>query len=229
MVEAPRLCQIPGGSFAMGSTTGRPDEGPVHHVTLPSFLLAESPVTRAQYASFLEDAGGDPPRYWTDPAFLEPDQPVVGVTWFEAVAFSNWLGARLGCDYRLPSEAEWEHAARGGREEAELAVQPPEVPVGPLTCPWRVKQGRANPYGLFDIGTIVHEWCLDWYAPGYYAVSPAHAPAGPEEGERRSSRGGSWRHHVRFSPPWARSSLPPGLRYADYGFRLAADHGPAGP
>jgi formylglycine-generating enzyme required for sulfatase activity len=70
------------------------------------------------------------------------------------------------------------------------------------------------------MGTIVHEWCLDWYHAGYYAESPEREPRGPEEGERRSSRGGSWRHHVRWSPPSARSSLPPGFRYADYGFRV---------
>jgi formylglycine-generating enzyme required for sulfatase activity len=76
-----------------------------------------------------------------------------------------------------------------------------------------------------DAGTIVHEWCLDWYAPGYYAASPPADPRGPDEGERRASRGGSWRHHVRWSPPSARSSLPPEFRYADYGFRLACTPG----
>jgi formylglycine-generating enzyme required for sulfatase activity len=70
------------------------------------------------------------------------------------------------------------------------------------------------------MGTIVHEWCLDWYRRDYYAVSPECDPRGPDEGERRASRGGSWRHRVRWSPPAARSSLPPAFRYADYGFRM---------
>ncbi len=81
-------------------------------------------------------------------------------------------------------------------------------------------QGTPNGFGLLDPGTVVHEWCLDWYAPSYYAASPTHAPRGPEEGARRASRGGSWRHKVRWSPPSARSSLPPEFHYVDYGFRV---------
>jgi formylglycine-generating enzyme required for sulfatase activity len=68
----------------------------------------------------------------------------------------------------------------------------------------------------------VHEWCSDWYDPGYYAVSPAEDPHGPDHGKRRSSRGGAWRHHIKFSRCAARSSIPPEFRYADYGFRVAA-------
>jgi formylglycine-generating enzyme required for sulfatase activity len=83
-----------------------------------------------------------------------------------------------------------------------------------------VGRGTPNGYGMLDPGTVVHEWCLDWYDAHYYASSPSLDPRGPENGERRSSRGGSWRHHVRWSPPAARSSLPPTFRYADYGFRV---------
>jgi sulfatase modifying factor 1 len=88
-----------------------------------------------------------------------------------------------------------------------------------------VGQGTPNGYGLLDPGTIVHEWCLDWYSAHYYAVSPPRDPRGPDAGERRSSQGGSWRHHVRWSPPAARSSLPPAFRYADYGFRVVLEIG----
>ena len=70
------------------------------------------------------------------------------------------------------------------------------------------------------MGTIVHEWCLDWYGADYYREAPRFDPRGPAEGSRRASRGGSWRHRVRWSPPSARSSLPPSYRYADYGFRV---------
>ncbi len=69
----------------------------------------------------------------------------------------------------------------------------------------------------------VHEWCSDWYAPDYYAVSPERNPRGPETGERRASRGGSWRHHIKMSRCAARSSIPPEFQYADYGFRVACD------
>jgi sulfatase modifying factor 1 len=218
------LVSVPAGLLLMGSASGRPDEQPVHAVALRAFRIGRTPVTRGQYEPFLRTHGEEPP-WWRDPAFRDRDQPVVGVTWFEAVAFAGWLGS----GWRLPTEAEWEWAARGGLEGAPTgwgdAVPEREVPEGPLAAPWRAGLGTPNGYGLLDMGTIVHEWCLDWYAPGYYAESPAADPRGPDEGERRSSRGGSWRHHVRWSPPAARSSLPPAFRYADYGFRVVCTPG----
>ena len=86
-------------------------------------------------------------------------------------------------------------------------VPPGEIPEGALAGPWEVGRGTPNGYGLYDVGTIVHEWCLDW--------DPA-----PREPRRRASRGGSWRHEVRWSAPAARTSLPPNYRYSDYGFRV---------
>jgi formylglycine-generating enzyme required for sulfatase activity len=168
--------------------------------------------------------GATAPRWWHETAFAAPDQPVVGLTWFEASAYARWLGEVAGGSWRLPTEAEWERAARGGLDGAATAwgsaLPAGEVPEGPLVAPWPVGRGRPNGYGLLDMGTIVHEWCLDWYDAGYYASSPEVAPGGPDAGERRSSRGGSWRHHVRWCSPSARSSLPPEFRYADYGFRV---------
>jgi formylglycine-generating enzyme required for sulfatase activity len=79
----------------------------------------------------------------------------------------------------------------------------------------------ANPFGLFDLSGVCHEWCADWHADDYYAASPARNPGGPAHGTRRVSRGGAWRHAVPWSPVAHRSSLPPHLRYADYGVRLA--------
>jgi formylglycine-generating enzyme required for sulfatase activity len=213
----------------MGSAGGRPDERPAHVVQVASFHLGRTPVTRAQYAPFLGAGAASAPPWWSDPAFADPDQPVVGVTWFEARAYAAWLGTTLGGHWRLPTEAEWERAARGGLEDAPTAwgaeLPRGEVPAGPLAAPWAAGRGRPNGYGLLDAGTVVHEWCLDWYGAGYYEVSPAADPRGPDEGERRSSRGGSWRHHVRWSPPAARSSLPPEFRYADYGFRVLREAG----
>jgi formylglycine-generating enzyme len=215
---------VPGGAFRMGAEAGRPDERPPHVVRVRAFALGRTPVTRAQYEPFLRTGAATAPPWWSHPDFQHPEQPVVGVTWFEAVAFTAWLGATAGGEWRLPTEAEWERAMRGGLDVAPTAwgtdIPEGELPVGALTAPWRVGQGRPNGYGVFDPGTIVHEWCADWYHAGYYALSPERNPRGPEEGERRSSRGGSWRHHVRWSPPSARSSLPPEFRYADYGFRV---------
>ena len=84
-------------------------------------------------------------------------------------------------------------------------------------------EGPANGYGLFNMGDNVHEWCLDWYGENYYPVSPEINPLGPENGTRRVSRGGSWRHQIKASRAAHRSSLPPSYRYTDYGFRLVKE------
>lgn len=208
----------------MGSEGGRPDERPMHRVEVRPFRLGRAPVSRREYARFLAAGTAGAPPWWSDPAFSDPDQPIVGVTWFDTRAYAAWLSETVGGTWRLPTEAEWERAARGGLEAAPTAwgaaLPPGEVPDGPIAGPWHVGRGTPNGYGLMDMGTIVHEWCLDWYAHDYYAASPLVDPRGPEEGSRRASRGGSWRHRVRWSTPSARSSLPPGFRYADYGFRV---------
>ena len=227
-MRLPRVIPIPGGRFAMGSDAGRPDESPVHEVEVASFALGLTPVTNAEYAPCVEAGRVPPPPWWQDPTYAAPDQPVVGVSWHEARDYAAWLCEGAGGVWRLPTEAEWERAARGGLEGAPTpwgATLPEgEIPEGPLAGPWTVARGRPNGFGLFDIGSVVHEWCLDWYDPGYYAESAIASPAGPEEGVRRSSRGGSWRHRVRWSPPSARSSLPPDFHYADYGFRVLRQH-----
>jgi sulfatase modifying factor 1 len=173
------------------------------------FALGVTPVTRAQYGPFVTLGLAPAPPWWDDPRFNALDQPVVGVTWYEAVAYASWLGA----GFRLPAEDEWELAMRGGLQDAPTAwgdaLPAGEIPEGPLAGPWPVGRGTPNGYGLYDPGTVVHEWCLDDVAPD--------ARGGPP---RKASRGGSWRHHVRWSPPSARSSLLPHLRYADYGFRV---------
>ncbi|HEY7923320.1 MAG TPA: SUMF1/EgtB/PvdO family nonheme iron enzyme [Vicinamibacteria bacterium] len=176
---------------------------------LPGFHLGRTPVTNAEYAAFVASGRAPEPPWWRDPGFDAEDQPVVGVTWFEAADFAAWLTELTRERWRLPTEAEWEHAACGGLvgpATAWGAVLPEgEIPEGPLAGPWLAGRGRPNGFGLLDMGTIVHEWCLDWFDAAQ---------------SRRASRGGSWRHHVRWSPPHARSSLPPEYRYADYGFRV---------
>jgi formylglycine-generating enzyme required for sulfatase activity len=223
---------VPGGCFLMGSDDGRPDERPVRSVEVTPFLMGRTPVTNAQYAPFLGTGRVTSPPWWSHAAFSGPEQPVVGVTWDDAVAYARWLGLAQGGRWRLPSEAEWERAVRGGLSSAPTAwghtLPPGEVPEGPLEGPWLVGQGTPNGFGLLDPGTIVHEWCRDVYhADPCRSAELAPLPLSPASAERRalrrSSRGGSWRHRVRWSPPAARSSLPPGLRYADYGFRVVRE------
>jgi sulfatase modifying factor 1 len=187
-----------------------------------AFCLGVTPITNLEYAAFIVAAAACEPPWWSNPAYSAPAQPAVGVTWFEAVAFCDWLSEEWGGRWRLPFAAEWEWAARGGLVDAPTAwgerIPPGEVPTGKLDGPWRVGRGTANGYGLLDMGTIVHEWCLDLDEPSG-GNAPRPRAGTPTEG-RRVSCGGSWRHHVRWSPPAARSSLPPSYRYADYGFRV---------
>jgi formylglycine-generating enzyme required for sulfatase activity len=217
---------IPAGVFLMGSRDGQDDEQPVHSVYVDGFDMSVCPVTRAEYARFLEQTAHDTPRDWTDPALAGDDRPVVGVSWDDAVAFCRWTSERRGRLHRLPTDAEWEKAARGGLDDARYPwgdAPPAEVMAGislPLPGPPPAGSGPANGFGLTGLSGVVHEWCLDWHADDYYAVSPERAPAGPAHGTRRASRGGAWRHQVPWSPVAHRSSLPPALRYSDYGFRV---------
>ena len=217
---------IPEGPFVMGDDAHLPDERPAHRVWLSAFRLALLPVTNREYASFLAAAAHEPPRFWQDERFNAPGQPAVGVSWLDAVAYCEWLSQITAQRCRLPTEAEREKAARGGLEGA---VYPwgddPGADGGRFEqdAPRPAGLWAPNGYGLFDIGYNVHEWCSDWYDPDYYARSPERDPQGPPQGERRSSRGGAWRHQIKISRCSARSSLDPSFRYNDYGFRVALD------
>jgi formylglycine-generating enzyme required for sulfatase activity len=229
---------LPGGEFMMGHDGFRPDERPAHKVLLAPFRAAVSPVTNAEYARFMNATGAEPPRFFADPILNPVEQPVVGVSWHEAQAYCAWLSAardgavfRLPTEaFRLPTEAEREYAARGGRAGLEWPwgnVDPGEY--APLTFvaeasgPHVPREVCANDFGLLCMAENVHEWCSDVYARDFYASSPREAPAGPAAGTRRASRGGSWRHSIKFTRVSARSSLSPTYRYNDYGFRLYMD------
>ena len=225
----PALIQIPAGWFWMGSDAGQDNERPVHRVWVDAFEMGARQVTNAEYAAFLLAGESAHPPLWFDENFSDPQQPVVAVSWYEASTYCEWLSARFGRRYRLPTEAEWERAARGGIEGQLFPWgdgPPEEVPdYGQRwkTGPELVGRYAANPYGLYNMGDNVHEWCSDWFAADYYAYSPERNPCGPKHGERRASRGGSWRHHIKVTRCAARSSITPQMQYADYGFRVACD------
>jgi formylglycine-generating enzyme required for sulfatase activity len=222
------MCRIPEGWFQMGFDAGRDDEKPAHRVWVDAFELASFQTTNQEYACFLQDTRHAPPPLWDDPSFCNPAQPVVAVSWFDAVAYCDWLSRALGKKFRLPTEAEWERAARGGKEDETFPwgnCAPEALP--DYATRWKsgpepVGQYAPNAYGLYNLGDNVHEWCADWYDAAYYAVSPERNPQGPFSGSRRASRGGSWRHHIKVTRTAARSSIPPEFKYADYGFRVAA-------
>jgi len=214
---------IPAGEFLMGQADGRDEERPVHRVQVAPFRLSRYQVTNAEYDSFRRATGRPMAPFQAKPEFAKPEQPVVGVSWFQAVAYCEWAGGRL------PTEAEWEFAARGGLPQYlyPWGNHPPQE--RPNYCgrwkqaPEPVGTAAPNLFGLYDMCENVHEWCTDWYDPKYYAVSPVESPQGPPAGTRRASRGGAWRHHIKIARCAARSSIPPEFCYADYGFRMACD------
>jgi formylglycine-generating enzyme len=228
---APAMVEIPAGWFWMGSDTGQDVERPVHRVWVDSFALGENQVTVAEYAHFLAAMHRSPTPTWNDPHFNHPAQPVTAISWFDGMAYCQWLSALSGLQYRLPTEAEWERAARGGVEGKLFpwGDEPPQSRARYCELwtdgPEPVRHSEPNAYGFYEMCENVHEWCQDWFQADYYACSPDRNPQGPATGERKSSRGGSWRHHIKIARCSARSSIPPQFQYADYGFRLARDLG----
>ncbi len=227
-VPFPEVLIVPAGSFLMGCRSGQENERPVRRVWLDGFGLGRFPVTNRQYSLFAEQSGGIPPPFGSEPMFSHAEQPVVGITWDQAAMYCEWLSERAGRNYRLPTEAEWERAARGGLEAAlyPWGDDPPWEKgfsgADPRSGgPARVGANRPNGFGFFDMSEGVHEWCSDYYDYNYYSYGPERNPQGATSGKRRSSRGGSWRHRIKFSRCAARSSLPPNFKYADYGFRVA--------
>lgn len=186
------LVEVPAG-WLEGADGGR--------VWVAAFAIGRYPVSNADYAPYLDAVGSTPPPWWTHPHFRDPEQPVVGVSWHEALAFCRWRTAQDHRAYTLPTEAQWEHAARGGERtrfpwgDAHPGTARPDRPP-------RVTEGKPNGRGLYALSGVCHEWCLDG------------------DDARRASRGGAWRHQDPWTPIAGRSSLPPGLRYSDYGFRV---------
>ena len=219
------LVEIPAGWFWMGWEHGHPGERPRHRVWVDDVAIARWPVTNREYARFLAETAVAPPPWWTDPRFDHPEQPVVGVSWTDAERFCAWLTDRHRIRHRLPTEAEWEKAARGGLEDARFPWGDDRPDAVAFDRPPLVTRTPANPRGLLALSGVCHEWCADWESERYYAESPDRNPRGPDAGTRRSSRGGAWRHQDPWSPVAHRSSLPPTLRYSDYGFRVARDAG----
>jgi formylglycine-generating enzyme required for sulfatase activity len=227
-----RFRLIPGGSYFIGSPpneAGRyADEPTPYQVNLKPYYLAETEITNAQYGRFVKDTGHRPPLYWRDKNLNAPNQPVVGVTWFDAAAYADWLTRVTGVPHRLPSEKEWEAAARGGltSEPYPWGRQAPDAggvyranyypndfddDGFRLTAP--VGSFPANGFGLSDMAGNVSEWCLDRFIP---EVRPG--PFTNPEG--RILKGGSWYSRARDLRCAARRFAAPQNADGFIGFRI---------
>ena len=203
---------VPAGTFLMGSDSGQDDERPVHAVYVDAFDMSVHPVTRGEYARFLEAAGHDAPRDWTDPALAGDDRPVVGVSWNDArrllrvvrdARTSSAPSHRGGVGTRRARRPRGGGVSLGRRDAVVDSRWRPRTARRPVAGdPRRAERVRA-----LGIAANVHEWCADWHDRGYYAVSPERNPQGPASGVRRASRGGSWRHAVTISRCAARSKI----------------------
>ena len=263
--ERDGMVLIKGGAFRMGSNDEMPDEAPAHEVGVESFWMDAREVSVAEFARFVEATGyktdaeqfgwsgvfdrgtGDWKRVegadWRHPegpaSRAASNEPVCQISWRDASEYARWAGKRL------PTEAEWEYAARGGLSGKRYAWGDELRPRGkPVANWWQGEfpardtgedgfKGRApvgsfaaNGYGLYDVAGNVWEWCADWYAGDYYATAPRANPPGPSAGEERVIRGGSWMCAENFCSNYrvaARSHATPDTGLDNLGFRCARD------
>jgi len=207
-------------------------ETPRHTVYLDAFYIDRYEVTNAQYKKFVDATGHPAPYYWNDANYNAPDQPVVGVTWYDAMAYAQWVGKRL------PTEAEWEKAARGGLVGKQYSwgdEKPDKTKANygrNVGRPTPVGQYPPNGYGLYDMAGNVWEWCMDEYQRDFYKISPRRNPmAGgtiPDVISNFTSviylrvcRGGSWDDNPYDVRVASRSSYAPTSAGNDVGFRCA--------
>ncbi len=223
------MIPVPGGSFIMGkepNPNAHYIDDPAHEVRVDSFYLDKYEVTNSQYHRFCMETGHSLPEFWGMDAFCSgpsfPDHPVVGVCWADAVQYAAWAGKRL------PTEAEWEYAARGGLVQKNFpggdfldstlanyyGTYGHALPVGSFP---------PNAFGLCDMAGNVVEWVQDYYDKDYYLESPGENPTGPLVGKRRVIRGGGWRSGKSCNSCWFRQSLRPYWVDINVGFRCARD------
>lgn len=226
-VDNARLLFIPAGEFQVGSNDGYHDESPVHMVDLDAYWMYETEVTNAQFAQFVGETGHNNAGSSNDASLAQ--HPVTNVSWNDAVAYCRWVGGRL------PTEAEWEKAARGtdGRTypwgdtwNARNASSVERVDGYQRTAPVGRFPGGVSPYGLQDMAGNVWEWVADWYASDYYSNSPASNPTGPASGEYRVARGGSWYDRGGNLKSAVRSYIAPVGTFDNVGFRCASSTAP---
>ena len=245
----PEFVKVERGSFEMGSSSGYSEESPEHEVTLNSFSMSKYEITNKQYCAFLNEKGNqseggtewlhlegiyvdkrkisrESDRFVVESGY--EDHPVIYVSWFGARAYCTWLSSKIGKEVRLPTEAEWEYAARGGKNSRGYTYSGSNT-LGEVA--WydgnsslkvhKVGGKSPNELGLYDMSGNVAEWCSDWYGKYYYYSSPSRNPKGPSSGSSKVLRGGSWYFHAPYCHVARRDDDNPDIRIIIYGFRVA--------
>ena len=227
MTDIPEdLALIPGGEFLMGSDL-EGDHNPVHKVRIDTFYMDKYEVTNAKYVQFCQVTGHRPPAFWNREGFRcgldYPNHPVVGVSWRDAGEYAGWGGKRL------PTEAEWEYAARGGL----AGMSYPTGETLRLSDGNYTRSGKGGPvavggyppnsFGLYDMQGNVVEWVLDFFDPNYYSSSPSVNPQGPSSGKFQVIRGGGWHSGPYCNRVYYRNALPPNWVDFNVGFRCVKD------
>ena len=219
-----KMVAVKGGTFQMGATSEQQnpfgDERPVHSVTLSNYYIGETEVTQALWQAVM----GSNPSSFTG----NSQRPVECVSWDDCQTFISRLNSKTGMNFRLPTEAEWEYAARGGNRSNKTQYSGSsnienvawyDSNSGSTTHP--VKGKSPNELGLYDMSGNVWEWCSDWYSSDYYSNSPHNNPQGPSSGSCRVLRGGSWNILAQYCRVALRNYNGPAYRYDSYGLRLA--------
>jgi formylglycine-generating enzyme required for sulfatase activity len=218
---------VPPGEFTMGSWSGDADERPVRRVYVNAFFMDMYHVSVGQYAKFLDETPHDAPPEWNIMSRAQHQKrPVVNVEWTDAAAYCTWAGKRL------PTEAEWEKAARGtdGRVYPWGDEYPTRLRANSgndkwsdhwVVAPVGTLEAGKSPYGIYDMAGNVWEWVSDWYAPDYYRTGPLRNPTGPPTGEYKVVRGGSWGSNVEGLRSAERETHVQSFRGFGTGFRCA--------
>jgi formylglycine-generating enzyme required for sulfatase activity len=242
----PEMVFVKGGTFQMGSEDGGDDEKPIHSVTVSDFYIGKYEVTVKEYLVFSNATNSNFPEwlekgspynvetgtkdYYKKVGYSKNSNdnlPIIGVSWNDAVAYCKWVSKTTGKNYRLPTEAEWEYAARGGNQSKGYKYS------GSNTIDniawygsnsdlktYPIGQKSSNELGIYDMSGNVWEWCSDWYGSDYYKNSSSNNPKGANSGTYRVLRGGAWSYEPAYCRIAYRRNYTPTIRYDSIGFRV---------
>jgi len=224
------LVTVEGGTFTMGDEWGLgEDDDATHKVTLSTFEISKTEVTVQQYRIYCNATGTSMPK---EPSwgFSNKNNPIVNISWNDAMDYTRWLSKKLNKSIRLPYEAEWEYAARGGIKSKGYKYSGAQTIANTGCCYDANSNGKVHPVaskepnelGLYDMSGNVWEWCMDSYGKDYYDKSPENNPKGPTSGESKIMRGGSWNYRGTGCRVAYRFKCKAVCSYDDIGFRVVS-------